>query len=57
MPEWTLRWRVHVGDRWIDPTAEPSVHVRSARPAAAPVAETAVRVPGGEMIQRGIRLG
>lgn len=46
----TLRWRVWARDRWLDPATD--VSVRHARPSAAPVAHTSLRVPGGDAIQR-----
>lgn len=53
MVQWdgaNLSWRVWVGDRWIVPGVDGLA--RSARPAPAPVAETALRVPSGDAIQR-----
>jgi hypothetical protein len=45
-----LDWRVWVGDRWLVPGVDGLV--RSARPTPAPVAETSLRISGGEAIQR-----
>jgi hypothetical protein len=50
-----VRWRVHAGNRWIDPASEPTV--RHTRGGAAPIAQTAVRVPGGDAVQRVYGLG
>lgn len=46
----TLSWRVRAGDRWIDPACD--VSARHTRPGAAPVFETAVRIPGGDAVAR-----
>src|SRR3954453_4671710 len=51
--EAVVEWRVRTSE-WIVPS---SVHVRQTRLGVAPVAETAVRVPGGEAVQRGYALG
>jgi len=48
-------WRVLAGTRWVEPAADPTV--RHGRVGAAPVAETAVRVPGGDVVQRVYALG
>jgi hypothetical protein len=53
--EVTLGWRVHTRDRWIDPASD--VSVRASRLAPAPVAETMVRVPGGDAIGRAYAVG
>ena len=45
-----LDWRVYAGGRWIDPATDAAV--RHTRPRAAPVPRTAVRVPGGDAVQR-----
>jgi hypothetical protein len=50
-----LRWRVRSGDRWIDPQTDPTV--RHVRPRAAPLAQTTVRVAGGDVIARSYALG
>ncbi|HTL83788.1 MAG TPA: hypothetical protein VL856_01295 [Acidimicrobiia bacterium] len=49
-----LSWRVRAGDRWIDAVTDPSV--RSARLGPAPIGETAVRVPGGDVLARAYAL-
>ena len=46
---WTLHWWIGADDRWHDPTAEPAV--RQTFVDAAPVARTAMRVPGGDAVQ------
>ncbi len=46
---WVLRWWVGADDRWRDPAAEAAVRQRRVR--AAPVAETRLRVPGGDAVQ------
>ncbi len=48
-----LDWRVRT-DEWIAPS---DVRVRQTRVGVAPIAETAVRVPGGEAVQRAYALG
>jgi hypothetical protein len=48
-------WRVHAGNRWLDPASEPSA--RAARPGVAPLARTALRVPGGDAVHRVYALG
>jgi hypothetical protein len=45
-----LDWWVAADDRWHDPAVEPTVRQR--RLLGAPVAETLVRVPGGDVVQR-----
>jgi hypothetical protein len=45
----TLTWRVRDGDRWLIPG---DVAVHQVRPGVAPVAETALRVSGGEVVHR-----
>ncbi len=45
---WALRWWVGADDRWRDPGREPSVRQRRLR--GAPVAETRLRVPGGDAV-------
>jgi hypothetical protein len=50
-----LEWRVRAGDRWIDPTSD--VSVRTSRVGPGPVAETAVRVPGGDAVGRAYAVG
>jgi len=46
----TLRWFVAADDRWHDPSAEVAVRQRCI--GGAPVYETRLRVPGGDVIQR-----
>jgi hypothetical protein len=46
-----LAWRAHVIDRWVDEIS------RHDRPGIAPTAETAIRVPGGEAVQRVYAIG
>ncbi|MFM8238060.1 MAG: hypothetical protein ACKOBG_09940 [Actinomycetota bacterium] len=46
----TLDWRIFTEGRWIDPVGDATV--RHTRPRAAPVPRTAVRVPGGDAVQR-----
>jgi hypothetical protein len=45
----TLAWRVRDGDRWLVPG---DVAVYQVRPGVAPVAETALRITGGEAVHR-----
>ena len=49
---WTLDWWIGAEDQWHVPAHEPSGRVRQGLVHAAPVVETAVRVPGGEAVQR-----
>ncbi len=46
---WCLDWWIGADDRWYCPSREPSVRQR--RPSAAPVVETAVRIPSGDATQ------
>jgi hypothetical protein len=46
---WCLDWWIGADDRWYFPSREPSVRQR--RPSAAPVVETAVRIPSGDATQ------
>lgn len=46
----TLRWFVAADDRWHDPSVEVAVRQRSVD--GAPVHETRLRIPGGDVIQR-----
>jgi hypothetical protein len=48
-------WRIHGGNRWIDPATDTTV--RHTREGAAPVAQTSVRVPGGDAVQRVYAVG
>jgi hypothetical protein len=48
-------WRIHAGNRWIDPATDTTV--RHSRAGAAPVAQTSVRVPGGDAVQRVYAVG
>ena len=50
MGDLTVDWWVGADDRWHVPADEPSTHQQ--RIAAAPVFETTVRVPGGEVAQK-----
>lgn len=45
-----LRWFVAADDRWHDPASETAVRQRRAK--GAPVYETRLRVPGGDVVQR-----
>jgi hypothetical protein len=47
---WSLDWWIGADDRWHVPAREPAVRQRLVD--AAPVVETAMRVPGGDMVQR-----
>jgi hypothetical protein len=47
---WSLDWWVGADDRWHVPAREPAVRQRLV--GAAPVVETVMRVPGGDLIQR-----
>jgi hypothetical protein len=47
---WSLDWWIGAEDRWHHPSMEASVRQR--RVDGAPVVETAVRVPGGDVVQR-----
>src|SRR5205085_7083985 len=46
----SLDWWVGAGDRWHLPSRE--MAVRQSRPDAVPVVETAMRIPGGDAVQR-----
>ena len=48
-------WRVRSGNDWLTPGVD--VPARRSRPAAAPVVETAVRLPGGDAVQRVFAVG
>src|SRR4029077_8754810 len=48
-------WRVQAANRWIDPATEPSL--RHTRVGAAPIAQTVVRVPGGDAVHRVFAVG
>jgi hypothetical protein len=47
---WSLDWWIGAEDRWHHPSREPAV--RQARVGTAPVVETAMRIPGGDAVQR-----
>jgi hypothetical protein len=47
---WSLDWSIGAGDRWHRPAAE--VAVRQRLVGAAPVVETAMRIPGGDAVHR-----
>lgn len=47
---WSLDWWVGADDRWRLPSREAAV--RQSRPSAAPIVETALRVPGGDAVHR-----
>ena len=49
---WTLDWWIGAEDQWHVPSSAPSGRVRQGLVRAAPVVETAVRVPGGEAVHR-----
>jgi hypothetical protein len=53
--EQALSWRVRAGDRWIDARTDPTV--RHVRLGPAPVSETVLRVPGGDVAARAYALG
>lgn len=48
--EWSLDWWVGAEDRWHHPSREAAV--RQSTRGAAPVVETAMRVPGGDVVHR-----
>jgi hypothetical protein len=50
----SLDWSVHAND-WIDAATAPGV--RRVRPGVAPIAETALRIPGGEAVERVYAVG
>lgn len=52
---WTLDWWIGADDRWRIPAREPAV--RQSVIDAAPVAETRVRIPSGDAIQRAYGIG
>ena len=52
---WTLDWWIGADDRWRVPAREPAV--RHEAIAAAPVAETRMRIPSGDAIQRVYGIG
>ncbi|MBK5289016.1 MAG: hypothetical protein JJE46_11165 [Acidimicrobiia bacterium] len=52
---WTLDWWIGADDRWRVPSREPAV--RQGALAGAPVAETRVRVPSGDAVQRVYAVG
>jgi hypothetical protein len=47
---WSLDWWIGADDRWHVPAREPAVRQRL--DGGAPVVETAMRVPGGDLVQR-----
>jgi hypothetical protein len=49
---WTLDWWIGAEDQWHVPAGAPSARVRQGLVGAAPVVETAIRVPGGEAVHR-----
>jgi hypothetical protein len=49
---WSLDWWIGAEDRWHVPATEAQARVRQRLIGAAPVVETAVRVPGGEAVHR-----
>ena len=53
--DWTLDWWIGADDRWRVPAREPSVRQRAVD--RAPVAETRVRIPGGDAVQRVYGIG
>ena len=52
---WTLDWWVGADDRWRVPAREPAVRQQAV--AGAPVAETRLRIPGGDAVQRVYGIG
>jgi hypothetical protein len=50
-----LAWRVRSGNDWVEPGAGGTT--RQSRPSAAPVLHTALRLPGGDAIQRVYAVG
>jgi hypothetical protein len=48
--DWSLDWWVGAEDRWHHPSVEAAV--RQSSPGDAPVTETAMRVPGGDVVHR-----
>lgn len=51
---WSLSWTIGAEDRWHDPAE--TANVRQAELGAAPVVETRMRVPGGDIIHRAFAL-
>jgi hypothetical protein len=49
---WALDWWIGAEDGWHLPSQEPVSRVRQARVEGAPVVETSMRVPGGEVVHR-----
>jgi hypothetical protein len=49
---WTLDWWIGAEDQWHVPAVAPNGRVRQGLVGAAPVVETAIRVPGGEAVHR-----
>jgi hypothetical protein len=47
---WTLDWWVGADDRWRVPAREPAVRQQAV--GGAPVAETRLRIPSGDAVQR-----
>lgn len=47
---WSMDWWVGAEDRWHHPAVEPAVRQRTVD--SAPIVETAMRVPGGDVLQR-----
>ena len=52
---WSLDWWIGADDRWRIPAREPAVRQRALD--GAPVLETAMRVPGGDAVQRVYGIG
>ncbi|MDQ1460301.1 MAG: hypothetical protein QOI08_1785 [Actinomycetota bacterium] len=50
-----LAWRVRRGNEWLEPGTDSTT--RQSRPTAAPVVHTALRIPGGDAIQRVYAVG
>jgi hypothetical protein len=53
--DWVLDWWIGADDRWRVPAREPAVRQRAVD--GAPVAETRVRIPGGDAVQRVYGIG
>jgi hypothetical protein len=53
--DWTLDWWIGADDRWRVPAREPAVRQQALD--GAPVAETRLRIPGGDAVQRVYGIG
>lgn len=54
LPGWSLDWVAVAGDRWLQPAelAGTGTSVAQQRPGGLPIAETSLRVPGGQLVHR-----